>query len=335
MKILFVGLGSIGQRHMTNIKSLYGDTHELYALRTNNNNLLIQNGFASTVDNLSGHLGFNLISDIESALELQPDVVFITNPTNLHLPFAEKFASIGASLFIEKPFAMSFSQTKDFFNKYANENIFVAYQAIFDPCFKKIKEIVENEVLGKIVSARFEWGTYLPDHHPYENYLKSYASNDDMGGGVTRGLSHEIFMIVDLFGSPEKVYARFSDVKPLDLKSDETMMCILEFCKKQISFPVSLFLSYAQNKEMRDVKLQFEKGFVYCNFLENIVKVFEKGSNDAQVFDFSDIQRNDVFISEIKYFFEKITEKHSSINNLDKISIITKLIDELLKFKKE
>ena len=155
-----------------------------------------------------------------------------------------------------------------------------------------------------------------------------------MGGGVTRGLSHEIFMIVDLFGSPEKVYARFSDVKPLDLKSDETSDVHIKFCKKQISFPVSLFLSYAQNKEMRDVKLQFEKGFVYCDFLENIVKVFEKGSNDAQVFDFSDIQRNDVFVSEIKYFFEKITEKHSSINNLDKISIITKLIDELLKFKK-
>ena len=102
-------------------------------------------------------------------------------------------------------------------------------------------------------------------------------------------------MIVDLFGSPEKVYAKFSDVKPLGLKSDETMMCILEFCQKQISFPVSLF-SYAQNKERRDVKL-IENGFVYCNFLENIVKVFEKGSNDAQVFDFGDIQRNDVFIS--------------------------------------
>ena len=46
------------------------------------------------------------------------------------------------------------------------------------------------------------------------------------------------------------------------------------------------------------------------------------------------IYKEMTFSFQNKIFFEKITEKHSSINNLDKISIITKLIDELLKFKR-
>ena len=41
MKILFVGLGSIGQRHLQNLKKIRKDV-ELFALKTSNNNEIIK-----------------------------------------------------------------------------------------------------------------------------------------------------------------------------------------------------------------------------------------------------------------------------------------------------
>ena len=42
MKILFVGLGSIGQRHLQNIKKIFPKSF-LYALRKKNKSLVIKN----------------------------------------------------------------------------------------------------------------------------------------------------------------------------------------------------------------------------------------------------------------------------------------------------
>ena len=50
----------------------------------------------------------------------------------------------------------------------------------FHPCIKKIKDIIDNKELGKILSVYVENGSYLPDWHPYENYKKSYASRKDL-----------------------------------------------------------------------------------------------------------------------------------------------------------
>ena len=141
MRILFIGLGSIGQRHVQNIKKIFGDVHELYALRSTQNNLVIQNGEAKSVADLSTFYGFQKIANIDEAINLQPNAVFITNPTHLHVQFAEIFASIGSAIFVEKPLSVDYSQAKKFIDKYLKSEIYVAYQSAFDPCFLKLKEI--------------------------------------------------------------------------------------------------------------------------------------------------------------------------------------------------
>lgn len=335
MRILIIGLGSIGQRHIQNIKKIFGDAHKLYALRSTQNNLVIQNGEAKSVNDLSNFYGFQTIKNIDEATNLQPDAVFITNPTHLHVKFAEIFASINSAVFVEKPLSVNYSQAKKFINKFLNSDIYVAYQSAFDPCFLKLKEIVSSNILGRLISVRSEWGTFLPSHHPYENYLTSYAANEEMGGGVTRGLSHEIFMLVELFGKPKSVYARYPQINGLSSNTDETVMSLLEFERDKMTFTASIFLSYSQIKENRDMKLQFERGFVCANFLENIVEVRKNYESVPVIHDFSDLKRNDIFLSEIKYFFDFVSNKNKGLNNLKKIKTVTKLIDEILKFRND
>ena len=55
MNILVIGLGSIGQRHIRNLRKLYGDTINLYAFRERNNSVFLDD---------NGHLRDGKIEDV-------------------------------------------------------------------------------------------------------------------------------------------------------------------------------------------------------------------------------------------------------------------------------
>ena len=114
MKILFVGLGGIGQRHLRNLRQLRGDSVEVSAWRTRRemhtltDRLEIEPG----VD-VEERYGVRCVSDLEKALGEKPDVVFVCNPTALHVDVALAAARAGCDIFIEKPVSDRLEQTED------------------------------------------------------------------------------------------------------------------------------------------------------------------------------------------------------------------------------
>ena len=82
MKILLIGLGSVGQRHARNLRELLGSRVELIAWRTRKLPL---------PQDLSGLI--RTVPDLDAALSERPDAVFITNPSSLHLSAAQAAAA--------------------------------------------------------------------------------------------------------------------------------------------------------------------------------------------------------------------------------------------------
>ena len=76
MKILFVGLGSIGQRHLVNAKKIFKGS-EFYALRIKNKNLLIKNTKASKIKDLGKFYKIKIVKDYKAALKIKPNLTFI------------------------------------------------------------------------------------------------------------------------------------------------------------------------------------------------------------------------------------------------------------------
>ena len=54
--------------------------------------------------------------DIDDAIKYNPDVVFITNPTSLHIDYALKFYNSKRIIFIEKPISHSSIQLKKIYD---------------------------------------------------------------------------------------------------------------------------------------------------------------------------------------------------------------------------
>jgi predicted dehydrogenase len=89
---LFWDLGSIGRRHAKLLKELYPEV-EIIAIRSRRS---LNRGLGE----ITGII--NVFSE-EEAFKNEPDIVFITNPTSMHVDSAIKAVEKDCHLFIEKP----------------------------------------------------------------------------------------------------------------------------------------------------------------------------------------------------------------------------------------
>ncbi len=314
MKALFAGLGSIGQRHLRNFKSIVGAQHETMVYRNTHHNLLIDNGLGTPCKSLQQHYDFKQVHRLEDGLEARPDVVFITNPSSKHLDVALKAARYGCNLFIEKPLSHTLRDV-DLLAETANSKeliVMVGYQTRFHPCYKFIAKTVSEKKYGDVISANFEWGTYLPSHHPYEDYRKGYAAKKSLGGGVILGLSHEIDMICSIWGQPDELFAVGGNLSSLEMDAEDTASILMGFRRGDRVFPVTLFLSYAQTKEVRKCRIQLEDALLLSDFSKNKVCLFNKAGRVITQEEFSDLKRNDLFVEEMEDFIDAVKSRRQS-----------------------
>ncbi len=201
MKILIVGLGSIGKRHAACLQQF--DGIEIAVLRTAKGTLKDKSRFIE-------------FYGIEDALAYQPDGVIIANPTSLHVQTALPFLETGIKTLIEKPISNTAAEAETL-APYHN-NLLVAYCMRFLPLTNFIKEIAGRE---KIYKLSFKRSYYLPNWHPYADYRTEYTAKKELGGGVIRTLSHEIDLMLYLFGEPVSTTGVVDKISPLEMNTDD------------------------------------------------------------------------------------------------------------------
>ena len=90
MKFMIAGLGSIGRRHLRNLKALGEEDIMLY--RSGRSTL--------QDDELEGYI---TETELDAAFAHKPNAVIVSNPTALHLDVAIPAAEAGCHLLLEKP----------------------------------------------------------------------------------------------------------------------------------------------------------------------------------------------------------------------------------------
>lgn len=323
MKILFVGLGSIGQRHLQNIKRLQKKkiikhNIQLFALVEDIDiHRAIKNGKCFKVKDIGKHYNIKTTESLEEAKEIKPDVVFVVNPSSLHIKTALEFGQEGSDLFIEKPLGHSLERLDELQKIIKKKKLIsmVGYQTRFNPLIKNIKQIIGKNS-KKIITASFEWNTFLPLHHRYEDYSKGYAARKELGGGVVMGLIHEIDLIYYLLGRPKKIFAFGGKFSNLKMNVEDTLMSIWEYEIKRKLFPVYINLSYAQTKEIREFKIQFTDSTLFVDLMKNKYELYNREGALIEVKK-NKTKRNDLFIKEIQHFLDCVKKRKNTLVNID------------------
>ena len=312
--ILIMGLGSIGQRHLRNLKHIDKNLNffcireKKFVPELNNNNQVIKKKFLPKKKKI---IEINW-SDIKKN---KIDTAFITNPTSLHVKTSQKLASLNINLFIEKPLSHNLNNISKLHNtiKKKKLNCEIGFQTRYDDLLEKLKQLIITDKYGKIIKCNIEHCHYLPNHHKYENYKKSYASNKKLGGGVLLCFAHEIDYAEYLFEKPKKIIPiKISRKNILNIDVESSAQFVIEYAK---GVSVIFNLDFLKRKASRKCSIQFERAFVEWDLIKNQIIIEEKKVKKIKS---SISKRNDLFLkalSEIKKCFMKNKNSLNSIEN--------------------
>lgn len=222
LKILIIGLGSIGRRHLKHLESI--PNLEIAALR-------------SSKGQLKTNVDIQEFTNIDDAIKFKPDGVIIANPTSMHVESALPFLKLGSKVLIEKPIDHTIENAKNL--EQFEELIRVAYCLRFSPVYIELQKIFEKNPPFKI---GFKRSYYLPKWHPYADYREEYTAKKSLGGGIIRTISHEIDLAIHWYGFPIEINGVIDKVSHLEIDTDDYAFFSLKTdSNSRINFELDFF----------------------------------------------------------------------------------------------
>lgn len=296
MKVCFVGLGSIGKRHLRNLHHMCNKLNidlEVHALRNTDKEL----------DEEVKKKISKFEKDINN-LDYDYDITFITNPTSMHYETINLFKDRTLNMFIEKPIFHSLDCDLKKLNLKENGVYYVAAPMRYTNVIRELKEIIKQE---KVYSVRNICSSYLPEWRKGVDYREVYSAKKELGGGISLDCIHEWDYLITLFGFPNKVMNIQGKYSNLEIDSDDISIYIADYKDKL----VELHLDYIGKETRREIELITENGLIVADFIKNEIRFSYK---DKLVFENDD---DEIYIRELEEFFNMINSKIENTNSIE------------------
>lgn len=297
LPVLIIGAGSIGERHIQ-ILSEYGFKNISVFRRRKSNSF-------RTINNLE----IEVLNSWEQIEYRQFQFAIISNPSSMHASTAKKCLEKGMHILVEKPLSNEVKSLRSLQRIAKKEKllVYVGYMMRFHEHVQKIKEFDEKKIYGNIISIESKWSEYLPDWHPWEDYRKSYAASKALGGGASLTLSHDIDLSLFISASKIKKHSGQKNyLGNLDINVDGAADILIKFTNGQTA---NIHLSFHQVKKERYLKVLFEKALIEVDFLDNSLLVLKNDRVKLKKYVIKHFDRNDLFISQLKFFISLIDDK--------------------------
>lgn len=261
MKIVIIGCGSIGRRHARNLREIGG--HEL----------LLVDSDQERAEALARELDGRGFRATEEAYAQAPELAVICSPTSLHLEMAWEAIEKGCDAFVEKPLSDSTIGVWELIDAAERRSrvLAVGYNFRFDRVVSQAREWVNGGKVGRITSARFHFGSYLPWRHADEDYRSGYGARRELGGGVILDAVHEVDMASWFFGMPNVVYAHGGKYSDLQIDVEDTVEVVMSYADKA----VSIHLDYVERPAERRFEVIGTHGSIRADVFARRAEYFD------------------------------------------------------------
>ena len=131
--------------------------------------------------------------------------------TQARVPAIRKAIAAGKAIYTEKPTAETFEEALELARlaRAAGVKNGVVHDKLYLPGFRKLKRLIDSGFFGRILSVRGEFGYWVfeGDWQPAQRPSWNYRAED--GGGIVVDMfPHWSYVLENLFGRVESVYAR-------------------------------------------------------------------------------------------------------------------------------
>jgi predicted dehydrogenase len=291
MRILIAGYGSIGKRHLANVRKILPSARIA---------LLLRRPFADGEQQSTGEVEIQY--SIEGVLRFKPQAAIIATPSACHTELAKRLVDAGCHLLIEKPIAASREGVAEMLESAAGRGlvVLVGYNLVFTSAMIAFEKFLATGRVGTIFAVRSEVGQYLPDWRPGTNYRTSASASAKLGGGALLELSHEIHYLIKLFGSIEKVHATIVNTGQLGIDVEDLVLLNVVF---QTGCLASVQLDLLQRTYSRSCRVMGQQGTAVWDAGKNTVRFHSPGDKVGEaVFEATSFDLNESYLAELTHF---------------------------------
>lgn len=143
-KATVIGIGNMGKNHAR----VYSEISEIELVAVSDSN--------PVKDEMAKKFGARFYANFEKMIEIEePDIVSICVPTSQHYEIAKKCILRGINVLLEKPISDNLEHAQELLVLAREKKIkfLVGHVERFNPIVKKVKEIIRNGELGKIIAV--------------------------------------------------------------------------------------------------------------------------------------------------------------------------------------
>jgi predicted dehydrogenase len=316
-RVLIVGLGSIGKRHLRLARKLLPNA-DIRVLRHQacNSVPVRSNG---------------CLSSLKQAIDFAPQIAVIANPATFHMEVAQPLARAGIHLLVEKPLSASIDGVAQLLETCQEQNtvLLIGYNLRFLPSLQRFRQLLSEHVIGRVLSIRCEIGQYLPSWRPDVDYRPTVSARRELGGGALLELSHELDYLGWIFGEVEWVKATLSRQSSLEIDVEDTAHLILGFASasdgRQLTGTVNF--DFIRHDTTRLCTVIGENGSLRWNGLTGAVEQFEVGAKEWRVVFVHQHQRDDSYLTEWLHFLSCIAGRETPLITGEDGAKVLQIID--------
>uniref|UniRef100_A0A7C2NVC0 Gfo/Idh/MocA family oxidoreductase n=1 Tax=Schlesneria paludicola TaxID=360056 RepID=A0A7C2NVC0_9PLAN len=303
MKVLVAGLGSIGRRHLANVRRVLPDA-EIVALSSRGQH----------VEGLDA--ASRVVTSLEAAIGCGLDAAIVATPAPLHVPMSAQLLRAGVDVLVEKPLSHTLDGVAELAElvRQTGRVLMVGYTLRFHPLVRRLKEEVSAGTIGRVLSARFEIGQHLPDWRPQIDFRESVTARPELGGGALLELSHEIDYAQWLLGPIAGVQAHLSQQADWGLDVEDCVDLIVEFERGPVG---TIHLDLLQRVAQRSCKLIGTDGTLEWDLQSQSLRRYLAATRSWEVLaNSAGMDRNQMYLDELSHFLNGIAARHDALDTL-------------------
>nr|WP_321267003.1 Gfo/Idh/MocA family oxidoreductase [uncultured Sulfurimonas sp.] len=325
MKFLVVGLGSMGKRRVRNLIALgYQNSIAGFDIQE------VRREESKKYD-------IKIYDDFDKAmLEYKPDALLISTPPNFHMEYAYKAVDAGMSCFIEASVVDS-QKILELSHIIKEKKLVVVPSSTmrYYPAPIKIKELINNKIIGKVLNYNYHTGQYLPDWHPWEDIEDFYVSNPDTGG-AREIVPFELTWLNDIFGDSKVLACVRRKLTKISAQIDDIYHCILEYPNNVLGNLTVEVVS--RPRATRDFRVIGSEGEIVYSGDTNSLKYINTKMDEWEVINFDQgtveegyINPEEPYINEVRDFVDcvKAVQNGDSFNQKNTLEDDYKILSTL------
>ena len=240
------------------------------------------------------------VGSLDEALSATADAAVICTPPASHAALAQRALDAGLHLFVEKPIAATVSDATQLVAEAERRGrvLAVGFNLRFLPSLLRVKALLDDKRVGKVLAARAEFGSYLPDWRPGRDYRDNYAVRAADGGGILLDAIHELDYVGWLFGDVTDVLCAADHVSDLAGDSEDIAEVTLRFESGVLG---QVHLDYLQRVYRRNLQVIGDAGVIVWDYPTHTVTV-RATEAPPETISVEDGETNEMYVQEMRHF---------------------------------